>query len=132
MSEPFLCKCADGRTCYVKNVRAPGRWGLACEVVAATIAREVFDLPVPHWGLYHLSNALVANCLRDDRSELAAGTVFGSQVVTCTQEFGFTHRARVPESLRARILLFDYWVQNDDRRISESGGNSNLLWEPAA
>jgi HipA-like kinase len=30
--------------------------------------------------------------------------------------------------LRARILLFDWWVCNGDRTLSPDGGNPNLLW----
>ena len=27
-------------------------------------------------------------------------------------------------------LAFDWWVRNNDRTLSESGGNPNLFWEP--
>ena len=37
----------------------------------------------------------------------------------------------VPEELRWKILLFDWWVQNEDRILGEIGGNVNLLWNPA-
>jgi len=33
---------------------------------------------------------------------------------------------RVTESLRAEILMFDWWVRNGDR----TDGNANLLWKP--
>lgn len=32
-------------------------------------------------------------------------------------------------SLQKDILLFDLWVHNEDRTLSEFGGNSNLLWQ---
>jgi len=34
---------------------------------------------------------------------------------------------RVKNQLRCDVLLFDYWVRNGDRNLSEMGGNVNLL-----
>jgi hypothetical protein len=35
---------------------------------------------------------------------------------------------QIDPTLRARILLFDWWVVNGDRTLSEHGGNPNILW----
>lgn len=35
------------------------------------------------------------------------------------------------QQLRRDILLFDWWVHNADRNLTELGGNPNLLWSDA-
>ena len=38
----------------------------------------------------------------------------------------------VPLDLQRLVLLFDWWVQNEDRTLTEFGGNPNLAWSNAA
>lgn len=37
----------------------------------------------------------------------------------------------VPRTLRRDVLLFDWWIHNGDRNLTDIGGNPNLLWRPA-
>ena len=34
--------------------------------------------------------------------------------------------------LRRDILMFDWWIHNADRNLTEKGGNPNLLWDQDA
>jgi len=61
---------------------------------------------------------------------LAIGVAFGSHRIEETMELGPASRDLVPPETAARILAFDFWIRNDDRRMDECGGNSNLLWDP--
>ena len=36
---------------------------------------------------------------------------------------------RDDSGILSRVLLFDWWVRNSDRALTEIGGNPNLLWE---
>jgi hypothetical protein len=46
-------------------------------------------------------------------------------------ELSDTHLEWVPEAQRRDVIAFDWWVQNADRNLTPSGGNPNLLWNPA-
>jgi hypothetical protein len=35
----------------------------------------------------------------------------------------------VPVALALDVLVFDWWLRNEDRHLTESGGNPNLLWD---
>jgi len=35
---------------------------------------------------------------------------------------------QISDDLRARLLIFDWWVMNPDRILTKAGGNPNLLW----
>jgi hypothetical protein len=63
--------------------------------------------------------------------ELGAGPAFGSMRVEYAQELAASSLARVPAELRGRVLLFDWWIRNEDRNYTEQGGNPNLLWNIA-
>lgn len=39
---------------------------------------------------------------------------------------------RVLDDLAMDILVFDWWVRNDDRKLTSLGGNPNLLWDVRA
>lgn len=43
-------------------------------------------------------------------------------------ELSYLFIEQIDPELRAKILLFDWWVCNGDRTLSPDGGNPNLLW----
>ena len=45
-------------------------------------------------------------------------------------ELNYAGIERVPDDLQRDVLAFDWWIRNNDRTLSESGGNPNLFWEP--
>lgn len=57
---------------------------------------------------------------------------FGSKALHHVQEFSISNLRAVPLELRKDIVLFDWWVHNMDRTLSELGGNPNLLWDQEA
>jgi hypothetical protein len=60
--------------------------------------------------------------------DLGAGVGFGSEAVSNVDELQYLFIEQVDPLLRAKILLFDWWVCNGDRTLTEYGGNVNLLW----
>jgi hypothetical protein len=46
-------------------------------------------------------------------------------------EFRPVYAGQVPEEMRARVLLWDWWISNGDRWVDPGGrSNPNLLWTP--
>ncbi len=70
---------------------------------------------------------LVAESSRMDAPDLGSGLVFASQLVEDAQEITFADVARVDLALQQKVLLFDWWIRNEDRTLTEFGGNPNLL-----
>ena len=127
-TRPFICRGDDGEIYFVKG-RHAGFRSLCCEWVAGELARR-WQLPVAPFAIVEVPAALVRGSTRDDAQELGAGMAFGSRQVEGAVElqWSLAEGNEISWKLRARILLFDWWVANPDRTLSESGGNPNLLW----
>jgi hypothetical protein len=126
-TEPFICRGHDGETYYVKGAGA-GRRSLICEWVAAHLA-TAFGLPIADYALAEVPEALVSFGVRPDIRDLGAGLVFASRRLPHSQELTPTTRDLVPVALALDVLVFDWWLRNEDRHLTESGGNPNLLWD---
>ena len=125
ITRPFLCLCDDGGDYYVKGAYA-GRRGLVAEFIAGRLAVGL-DLPIPRFAVVDVPGEVIAMSSRDDRKDLGAGPAFASRVVRDSVELRYAEVSSLSEELCARILLFDWWILNGDRTLSEHGGNPNLL-----
>src|SRR5437867_2161059 len=123
---PFLCRGDDGWLYYVKGNGA-GRRALICEWMAGHLGRRL-GLPIPEFKQAVIARELITLSARDDISDLGAGTGFASQVVQNADELTYVYVGQIDRALRAKILLFDWWIGNGDRTLSENGGNPNILW----
>jgi hypothetical protein len=63
---------------------------------------------------------------------LGAGLCFASCQLPHAQEFSISMADRVFADLATDVLVFDWWVRNDDRKLTPLGGNPNLLWDVRA
>lgn len=126
MTRPFLCRGDDGHDYYVKRANA-GRKALISEWVAGSLARQL-GLPVPHFEIAEIPPQLLALRSTDERREWGTIPAFASRVVADAVEIRFTDLPQIPLRLQAEILLFDAWIGNSDRQLSQLGGNPNLLW----
>jgi len=128
MTRPFVC-AADFAIYYVKGSYA-GRNSLCCEWVANRLVNLVLPsapLGVPVFSMAEVPEALIeANTPRDIR-DLGAGRVFASLRIDEGQELTWLTAQGWPEETMALLLLLDSWIQNEDRSLSEHGGNPNLL-----
>lgn len=125
MTRPFLCRGEDGLLYYVKG-RYAGYRALCCEWVAGRLG-VLLGLPIPDFCIGEVPRGLVQDSSRADATDLGAGLVFASQLVEDAQEITFAEAGRIDLNLKLQVLLFDWWVRNEDRSLTEFGGNPNLL-----
>jgi hypothetical protein len=126
-TEPFICRGDDGEIYYVKGAGA-GRRSLICEWVSAQLATS-FGLPIAEYAIAEVPVQLISFGVRSDIRELGAGLVFASRRMHHMQELTPTTRDLVPDGTALDLLVFDWWLRNEDRHLTESGGNPNLLWD---
>ena len=126
VSRPFRCEGDDGRDYFVKLKNA-GYQCLVKEWVAGRLAREM-GLPVAEVSQVRISSALIAGN-QEYEAELGHGIAFGSVKVEAAERLALEFVRQDDSGGLSRILLFDWWVRNSDRALTEIGGNPNLLWE---
>lgn len=130
-TKPFLCQGDDGHLYFVKG-RGAGQRSMLAEWVAGHLARA-FDLPVADFELVDIPPALIdMGGPFNLAAELGAGSAFGSRVQQHVQEISWPHLQRIDLRLQRDLLVFDWWIRNEDRYFSERGGNPNLLWDESS
>ncbi len=125
VTRPFICRGDDDNTYFVKGIGA-GRRSQVCEWVAGRLAQEL-GMPVAPFAIVEVPVELAEAdpAYRD----LGSGPAFGSLKQTI-MELNYAMVGDVPVELQRAVLAFDWWIRNNDRMLSESGGNPNLFWEP--
>lgn len=126
MTKPFKCKDANGQLYYVKGRNADRR-SLIAEWVCGHLA-QAFGLPLADFAVVDVPNMLLEAATESDWAELGSGQAFGSKALPHVLEITWPQVAKVPQRLRQDVLVFDWWIRNDDRNLTEYGGNPNLLW----
>jgi hypothetical protein len=127
MTRPLLCKGADGKSYYAKGKRATAS-GLIKEWMVANLARA-FGLPIPDFQIAYIERSLVEGYGSEAVENLGVGDVFVSEQIKSATDFKYHILKKTPLTLQQDILLFDLWVENSDRTLSEdSSGNPNLIW----
>lgn len=121
---PFKCRCEDGNMYYVKG-RSANHQSLICEWMAGHLATEM-GLNLPRCAIASAPSSLVR--LHPEGRELGTGPVFASLAVENLSWITFASKSLVPLNVRRDVLVFDWWVHNADRTLTESGGNPNLLF----
>lgn len=131
VSRPFLVRADDGHLYWIKGCGSGwNRRELCFEMLAARMASGL-NLPVAGYEVLDVPQVLLEFCAVPGIRDLSAGPAFGSLHVDDTVSLPPVEVRSIPEELRWNILLFDWWVQNEDRILGDSGGNVNLLWSPA-
>lgn len=126
ITRPFICRGEDGYQYFVKGAGA-GRRALISEWIAGQIGRQL-GLAIPEFRQMLVPREIVEFSAREDIQDLGAGVGFGSRAVENTDELAYLFIEQIDPRLRARILLYDWWICNGDRTLSAEGGNPNLLW----
>lgn len=127
ITEPFICRGDDGAIYFVKG-KGAGRRSQICEWVAAQLATE-FGLPIAEYALAEVPLELIEADVFPNIRELGSGIAFASRELSHPQELTAITRDLVPEGLARDVLVFDWWLHNEDRHLTELGGNPNLLWD---
>ena len=123
ITRPFLFRADDGRLYYVKGNGA-GRRALIAEWIAGHLGQRL-GLPIPDFRQTIVPTDLIQFSARDDIRDLGAGIGFGSALVENMDELTYLCIEQIDPVLRAKILLFDWWVCNGDRTLTPDGGNPN-------
>ncbi|QBG48463.1 hypothetical protein EGM51_14045 [Verrucomicrobia bacterium S94] len=125
ITRPFICRDDSGRQLWVKGAEL-SKPELAAEWISACLAKE-WGLPIAPFGLVYIDPLLIEYSSMPEISSLGSGIGFGSYHVEGAVELDYPESLKIDSELRADILLFDYWIQNEDRTLGENGGNPNLL-----
>lgn len=127
MTQPFICRGDDGQIYFVKGIGA-GRESQIKEWVAGNLARA-FNIPVAPFKIVSIPEELTAILDSTQSHDLGHGPAFGS-LEQRVNELTFTQVPSVPVELRKSVLVFDWWISNLDRMLTDQSGNPNLFWEP--
>lgn len=130
LTRPFVCRGEDGALYYVKGFGA-GRRSQICEWVSAQLA-TAFGLPIAEYALAEVPVELLDARVLPEINDLGSGIVFASRELPHPQELTVTTRGLVSPELAMDVLVFDWWLHNEDRHLTERGGNPNLLWDMKA
>jgi len=119
---PLECRASDGHRYFIKT-RCSDKLPLVCEWVCSSLAHAL-GLRCPSICIAWLPAPLVNECRFSDY-DLVPGWAFGSQAVELADTFPKAASKDVPPDERLRVLAFDHWINNCDRRDA----NPNLLWQ---
>lgn len=128
--KPFFVRDTLGDLYVVKGVDGAGRKALIAELLCAELGRRC-GLPVADYALMTFPEGMLEFSTLDGASDLSGGLAFASRVIPYCQELTFDQVEEVPTELQLRVLLFDIWVSNEDRYLTEQSGNVNLLVDEA-
>ncbi|RLJ21980.1 hypothetical protein DJ031_01755 [bacterium endosymbiont of Escarpia laminata] len=126
-TRPFICRGDDGEIYFVKGLDA-GRRSQICEWIAGRLA-VLMGLPVAPFAFVEVPGELLELEGTLDLTGLGAGLAFGS-MERRVNELTISVIDQIPDALQQDVLIFDWWVRNADRCLSEHGGNPNLFWDP--
>lgn len=119
-SHVYLCRGTDNRLYYVKGLCC-GRDSQVAEWVCAHLARDL-QLPYPEFHLVDIPEELY-EMLPQQQQEIGCGVAFATVEVRPSRWLDDPVTHEVDVALAAKVLLFDYWIQNMDRYTE----NTNVL-----
>lgn len=124
-TQPYICRCDDDEVYFVKGKSAT-RFGLINEWISARLC-SALELPIAPYSIVLIPDELIEADLTGRYDELGPGPAFASRRLNATNLTRPRLRA-IPQELRRDVLMFDWWLLNGDRNLTELGGNPNLLW----
>ncbi|NWD74823.1 hypothetical protein HX890_11975 [Pseudomonas gingeri] len=124
--KPFIVRADDGHSYFVKGLSKSGGPALISEVLGAELGSRL-ELPIPPWRLMDIPPELIGFSAIPNVTDLLGGLAFASRAVENASDFTINDLASTPAELMRRVLLFDWWLQNEDRCLGPQGGNVNLI-----
>ena len=125
-TEPYLCRDSEKELYVVKRFTATFK-GCIKEWICARLAKE-FGLPIPSFDLAEIDE-FVVEYNPEHRNDLGEGVGFASKFVTDLQEVNYSVLSDEQIIVLKDLFVFDYWIKNADRTLSEQGGNPNLFYK---
>ncbi|WP_039970388.1 HipA family kinase [Vibrio halioticoli] len=118
---PYLCVGDDGNQYIVKGPNTTYR-GLINEWVCGKLGKAI-GLPVPDFEIAYVDGSL----LEFGHYELSEGDWFASKYEENIQDVPYQKLCELDLEGLKLLFLFDYWMKNGDRNLTQSGGNPNLF-----
>lgn len=123
LTEPYICT-AGNDVYFVKDIGI-GLKTVVNEAIAAQLAFQL-GLPIAPFDLVKIDHKLLEYETRPEMSSLKSGIAFGSKKVD-GRWIEYREAYNYSDDLKNKLLLFDYWIKNSDRTLTEAGGNPNLI-----
>lgn len=123
MTKPRLC-VGDDDMRYIVKRRNAGFEGCIAEWIAGNLGQK-FGLNIPDVALVNIDETLIQYDV-ELQATLGAGTAFASKYQHGTNEVNLSDLRQAPPKILIDLYVFDYWIKNDDRTLTENGGNPNL------
>lgn len=121
-SKPYLCRGDDEKLYYVKGQNASS--SARCREWVVGHLAQAFGLPVPQFCLANVSTGLLSET-PEIWQNIGMGVAFASASQQGYQWFELGFVDSVEQQLRRDLVVFDWWVRNQDREEN----NTNLLWD---
>ncbi|MEO0415692.1 MAG: HipA family kinase, partial [Verrucomicrobiota bacterium] len=121
---PFCCRGADGYWYFVKLGNALPEEKIN-EWIFGYLAAEM-GLPTPEGRVVRVGKDISA-WSGGDTTEFGYGEGYGSREFASSNDIEFGQVESVNSTLQTEVLLFDWWIRNEDRKLGALGGNPNLL-----
>jgi len=129
VTEPFLCECDDGNKYVIKGKPRLTPKELMAEWISAKLA-QFLELSIPQFFLVFVDNDVIKFTKPEWKRDLQEGHAFACSYIEQSIPISF-YQAHTNVDIQTRkfIYLFDKWINNADRTLSENGlGNVNLLF----
>ncbi|SEH08339.1 HipA family kinase [Candidatus Venteria ishoeyi] len=126
VTKPFLCRGNDDNLYFVKGFHA-GQRSQICEIIAGQLGRQL-GLPIAPFTIADIPEVLLDYETPENKNALRAGYAFASCKQEPIGELNLSAIHKIPTELQQKIFAFDWWIRNEDRKLTEHGGNPNLFW----
>ncbi|HBW3235567.1 TPA: HipA family kinase [Klebsiella pneumoniae] len=129
-TQPFLCKCDDGKLYVLKSKPSMPPKNLVAEFVAGCLASDI-GLPIPDFKVVFVPEELI-EYTPELKREISTGHAFASQYIDGAVALTFIqsrNEAIIPIEQQKLIYVFDKWVLNADRTLTDKGGNVNIIYD---
>jgi len=123
---PYLCLADNDKKYVIKRLRA-GFEGCIKEWLFGKLGQNI-GLPIPDCELVYVDGSLLE--YNDDyKFEIGEGMAFGSEHISDLQEVNYQQLQGFPKNKLQDLYVFDYWIRNADRNLTELSGNPNLFYQ---
>jgi len=126
ITAPFMC-IAEGDEHYFVKGKSASLYERISEWMGASLG-TAFDLPIPKFIIVQVPQELLDLDGEETLNDLGNEPAFASKRIFFSQELRYDRIPQIHKTLQQDILLFDIWIRNSDRSLTEKGGNPNLLW----
>ncbi|PNL93270.1 hypothetical protein A6J76_004570 [Aggregatibacter aphrophilus] len=129
ITRPYLCEASNGKTYVVKTKLSLTPKHIIAEYVAACLAKTL-GLPIPSFEIVYIPDFIAKSVRPEWRDGISEGVAFAIEYIEDASVVKFQQAYQYCSlPLQKEIYLFDLWINNSDRTLSDKDtGNVNLLF----